>query len=82
MWFIIIVAVIAIAVYIANKSSETKRQRLHKEITNIKKTYPHAFTEYVLKNHVSIGSAKNSVLDDVTHASSPLWVLIFLIQNK
>lgn len=73
MWFIIIVAVIAIAVYIANKSSETKRQRLHKEIANIKKTYPHAFTEYVLKNHVSIGSAKNSVLEEITTRPSHIW---------
>ncbi len=73
MWFVIIVAVIAIAVYIANKSSETKRQRLHKEIANIKKTYPHAFTEYVLKNHVSIGSAKNSVLEEITTRPSHIW---------
>ena len=74
MWFLIVVIVIiCCAIYIAKKSSEAKRQRLHKEIASIKKAYPHAFAEYILKNHVSIGSAKNSVLEEITTRPSHIW---------
>ena len=73
MWFLIVIVIICCAIYIANKSSEAKRQRLHKEIASIKKAYPHAFAEYILKNHVSIGSAKNSVLEEITTRPSHIW---------
>ncbi len=73
MFFLVILAIVCIALYVIDKASKSNKKRLINKAEVIKKTYPRAFKEYESKHRINLSSAKKTTLKEIVKRPRNTW---------